>query len=326
MSLSTWNYNPNVPNDKLGSKDYKELKESGKEQYSPGAATANRVFMVNWDYRPDFLDALLGYSYLDGNNSIKRILPDEHPEIDNFFAEDATVEGMGVLGASDLDSISWTNAKIATNYKPRDYFVKADNQVTSEQDRYTSRTSTFAGEMLTLQNGVKFVSSQRVLSAPPGRLTATQDVQMTWHEVPALPNNPFVIPNLTAVTNCMGKVNSVPFDVNGFNYPPGTVLFYGIDPKMVTGKLAGDTATNPNGNYHWEITMKFLYRNNGYVTVTQGGSSSSGGGAGSISEYAGHNYFWEMSLGRFDLVTIDGRINGQRIYLTADLNTLWTIG
>jgi|SRR5579884_1879453 len=322
MTLAAWNYSPPVPDDGLGALDYKELKESGKEAYSPGASTANRVFMTNWLVRVNFIDALLGFSYLDANNNVKRILPDPHPEIPTFYAEDASVEGFGVLG---LGAFRWTNAKITSNYKPRDYFVLADNQVTSELQRYTSRTAAFAADYLTIGGGMKFVTSGIVLAAPPGRITTSMELQYTWHEVPALPTSPFIIPNLTAINNCIGKVNSTAFDVSGGNYPAGTVLFCGVDPKMVTPKLS--VPTTVNGNFAWEITFKFLYRNNG----TWGGGSSSyvpgsgfvGGGGGEI---AGHNFLWDQANARWDLVTSDGTASGPRIYQSADLNTLWTIG
>ncbi len=331
MALQNWIYNGGVSVDTLTSNEYTEYKDSGKESYSPGQATANRSFLVGWDFRPQFLDDLLGWSYLDSNNAVKRILPDEHPEIDNFFAEDATLEGIGVLGASDNNTISWTTAKVNTNYKPRDYAVKADYLVSSELDRYTTKTYAFSADYLTINGQMKFntpAGKGQVLQSPPGRITTAMELSYVWHQVPAKNTNPFIIPNLNAINACIGCLNCKPFDPNGGNYSEGTVLFVGVDPKMVTGKKNGSTATNPVGNYFWEITFKFLYRNNGAGAV---GSSCGGSPAtgcleiGQMPEYAGHNYIYNIQQGIWDLVTSDGTFCGQRIYGYADLNSLWSI-
>lgn len=303
MSLSQWNYAPNVPPDQLGDFDYMELRDSGKESYAPGSSTVNRVLMVRWDRRPRFLDDLIGWSYLQGT-TIHRIIPDEHPQISNFFAIDAQVEGLGVLGKEDHNAISWTNAKVTATYKPVDYAIKADNEIGYELERYVTRAYGFSADYLTINGQMKFVTNPgTVLSNPPGKVTGAMQLNYTWHEVPAKDANPFQPPNIKAIQNCLGKVNSVPFDTNAGNYPAGTVLFVGVDPKMTTPKLSGDV-------YYWEITFNFLVRNNG---------------AGIGGETAGHQYIYRVDLGIWDLVTADGTFGGPRIYQTADLNSLFTI-
>jgi hypothetical protein len=271
---------------------------------------------------------LLGWSYLDPNNTIQRILPAEHDDIDNFFAEDATIEGMGVLGHTG-NSVTWTVAKVNVNYKPRDYNVK--NTYATELDRFITRTFSVNADYLSLNGQVKFCSNQLMLNNAPGRITATMELTYTWHQVPAKNSNPFEVPNLNSIAACLGQVNSTTFDANNGSggYPPGTILFLGIDPKMLTGKRHGDTATNPNGNYFWEIQHKFLYRNNGLVTITQGATSSSSfvGPPPSITEYAGHNFIFNIapSVYKWDLVTANGSVFGPRIYQTTDLNSIFTI-
>lgn len=331
MSLELWNYAPEGKTaDNLGPMDYLEYRDTGKEQYSPGASTANRTFITRWTARARFLDDLLGYSFTDSAKNIYRILPAEHPEIENFFAEDATVEGFGKLGSTFADTVDWTCSKINCNYKPRDYFIKDDKAIVSEQERYTSRQFVYSSDYLTLQGNMILVSNCKVLASPPGRLTPAVEAVYTWHEVPADPVKPFIIPNLTAVTACLGKINSVTFDVFGLNAPPGTVLFVGLDSKMQTPKLSGETATNPVGNYFWELMFKFLYRNNGQVTVRSTcGDHRRGlvtGNSGPITEFAGHNYVFNLDLNRYDLVTNTGFVDGTRIYTSTDLNTLWTLG
>jgi hypothetical protein len=326
MSLENWNYAPDgITAANLGPNDYLEDRKTGKEQYSPGTATANRSFIVRWGARSRFLDDLLGYSYLDVSDNVLRVLPAEHPEIENFFAEDATVEGEGVLGATLSDSCDWTIARINVNYKSRDYAVLADNAVSTELERYTSRTFAVAAENLTLQGNMQFVTTCSVLQSPPTKLTMSMECTYVWHEVPANPDQPFIVPNLTAITNCVGRVNSVTFDPTALNAPPGTVLFLGLDPKMVCGKLCADTSPAPLGNYHWEIQMKFLYRNNGQKTASR---RCARGISGSVTEYAGHNWVYNVdaSLNDWDLITSDGTTTGPRVYTSANLNTLWDIG
>jgi hypothetical protein len=250
MSLDLWTLNPpGVAPENLGNKQYLEYKESGKEQYSPGASTANRVFLVAWAYSTDFIDDLLGYSYLDGSNNIRRVLPDEHPTSDKFFAEDCSVEGIGKLGETISGTAHFTLAKITANYKPRDYAVLADEKITTELDRFVTRGYAFNGDFLTLQNGMRFVTSGRVLNAPPARITTSIELHYTWHDVPAKPSLPFVVPNWAAISSCFGCVNSTTFDPNGAGYSPGTVLFAGVDPKMVTNKLADPNRKLYVGNY-----------------------------------------------------------------------------
>jgi hypothetical protein len=268
--------------------------------------------------RLDFLNELLGYSALDGDNNIMRTLPDLHPEITNFFANDATVDGVGPVGQSDAGSVSFTLAKVTTNYKPRPYDLLTDDEVSGfdvtgdnpEFHRYLTRKYSFNIDYLSVNGSMMFVtatgspSTKRTIPNPPGKAVGTMGLQYVWTEVPAITSNQFSPPNLTAVKSCLGKVNSEVFDAGGFNAPAGTILFVGIDPQMVMPKLNGDT-------FYWEITFSFLFRDNGYNST--------------YSEEQGHNYLFRPELG-WDLVTVDGTSGGDKIYQTTNLNTLLKIG
>lgn len=86
MGLELWTYTTaNVGS--LGVFEYAEAKETGKMTFATGSSTANRVFYVAWDSFPNFLDSLLGWSRTAGGNVI-RILPDEHPDLNGFWAVD----------------------------------------------------------------------------------------------------------------------------------------------------------------------------------------------------------------------------------------------
>ncbi|WP_020469322.1 hypothetical protein [Zavarzinella formosa] len=315
MSLENWTYVPvGVSTEDLGAYQYLEGKETGRESYSSGGSQCTRVFLVAWDQRGRFIDDLLGYSYIDGSGRICRVLPDSHPEISNQYATDCSVEGIGQLGIARTGTAfgSWTTAVITANYKPRPYAIDSDSDVSyysvvgdhPELHRYLTRNSTFSVEMLTVQGAMKFVTSQRAIPNPPGKAIGTIGLQYVWNEVPAISFNPFVIPNLSAIKACFGKVNNTVFDGGGGNYPPGTVLFLGVDPQQIMPRLNGD-------NYYWTITFSFLYRDNGFVE--------------SLGENAGHNYLFEPTTG-WDLVTTDGTSGANRIYQSADLNTLFNLG
>src|SRR5579883_634946 len=228
--------NGSVPVDSLGEFQYVESRESGKESYSPNNSQATRVFFVAWDQRSDFLDDLLGSASLSSSFNIYRDLPDPHPEIANFYAQEASVDGIGIPTAADSGAIAWTAAKITAAYRPLPYAVLSDSATGgNEINRFVNRGYTFNADYLTLNGTVSFVTSPPiVLSQPPGKITGTMEVTYHWMKVPAKPNSSFVVPNYNNVVACYGRVNSDTFD----GYPPGCALFCGVDPQMGLPLLA----------------------------------------------------------------------------------------
>lgn len=311
MSLDSWNYAPDVAEDNLGDMDYMELRDTGTESYTPGDSSATRIFMVRWDRREDFLADLLGYSAINSTgNGINRTIPDEHPDLDLFFAMTAQVtKGLGVLSEQPNNAASFTNAVITTEYKPRPYAVLPDTAITTELDRYVERPMTVAANFLTLQGTMEFVSAPSgvIIQNPPNKLSSQINFQYIWHEVPADPNHPFIPPNFTAMNNCLGRVNSVTFDADVLNAPAETVLFLGYEPKLVPPRFS---ATQTDMLYTWEITLMLGYMNNG---------------TGLDGHTAGWNHIYRIDQNGWDLVTTNGTSGGNEIYLNADLNTIFTI-
>jgi hypothetical protein len=255
---------------------------------------------------------LLGYSYINNSNGISRVLPDEHPELDLFYAYKASADGKGVLGDTDSDSISWTVAYVNTDYAPVPYNVLEDSAINSEEDRYVERQMTISANFLTLQGTMKFVtdSSHSVIQNPPNKFTCALNLQYTWHWVPADmsgTNTAFIPPIIGQVNACLGQVNSLVFDPDCLNAPVGTVLFLGMEPKLITPKLS---SIETSGQYYWEIVYHFLYMNNG--TAADGNT-------------AGHNYIYHVTSGVWDLVTTDGTSGGNTIYQKTDLNQLFVL-
>lgn len=322
MTLSAWNYvavNSGVAPPGYGNTDYSEQLNSGNVQAGSNASST-RIFFIRDDVIPTFLDALLGYGQVSNAGAVQRVLPDPHPIFNNMFASEASVERVGLAGNSTQypnKTARSTTAKVTATYRPVDYEVVADNGSLTEQYRYVTRSMVPAGEYFTVDatgmrycNNVNADGSKRSLSTPPGRFTGTSELTLTWHQVPPAPALSFFVPpNLSAITACQGRVNSAVFDSAHYNFPAGTVLFLACEPRMVANRVTTGAA---NYNYYYEIQMKFLYRNNGY--------------SGLVGETAGHQFVWDQGNLRYDLITNDGTSGGKRLYLTADLNTLFNIG
>ncbi len=224
-----------------------------------------------------------------------------------FYAMNASVEGKGVLGKSALaGSVDWTIAVITCEYRPVDFAVLDNSLISSspggELARFCTRKYAFAADYLTLEGAMKYVTrpDHTALQVPPAKITGNITKTITWHEVPAKIANPFTPQNIANITTCLGKVNTETFDGN----LPGTVLFVGVDPQMVTPKLS-------TTQYTWEISLSFLVRDNGLCAAT--------------GEEAGHQYRYDTPNQRWDLITSDGTLGGPRVYETADLNNIFVI-
>lgn len=298
MSLENWTFSDSSAGEvPYGELVYKESHhESGEEVYGDNAS-ATRVFFVDWDQRQPFVDALLGWAYRS-YPGVARILADEHPELGHFFAVNAKVKPKGQSSVDGVKS-NWTIAQVMAEYKPVDYAVLRDNEVSSEMDRYTSRRYGMTADYLTLNSAMKFVTSGRVLSAAPGIVVPSEEIKYIWRQVPADVAEPFLIPTRTQIATCQGKTNSSVFD----GYAAGTLLFSHVEASMTMPRLE-------DGFYYWEIIYTMIHRDNG---------------AGIGGERAGVNYIFDTSNNRWDLATHDGTAGGVRIYQNSDLNALFEL-
>ncbi len=302
--------------------EYLESQKSGTGGTSLGASNAQRIFYVRWDRLPAFLDDCLGWSkYNVSFDGINRVLPDEHPAYKNFWATDASWEGLGV-GIQGTDSdikdltqfIQFPLAKVTVNYKPVDYPIEEDDFIESELDRYVTKKPTFGMEFMKVDTGgatFRWVtrSGHDLVNNPPALPVATMNLEYTWHEVPAEPDNPFVVPQLVQIQECYCHVNSIDFD----GYKEGTVLFLGCEAKLEPPRLS------VSGSYFWELTFKFAVRDNGPWV-------------GNSSDRSGWNYLWDGQYNRWDQVTSGPNAGkpyqgglGFPIIGEKDLNLLFTI-
>ncbi len=333
MALTTWQQitDGSIPADQLGSNQYIESRETEDASLAPNSSSVTRTFFVNWNYRTFFLDDLLGYSTYTGGTTaaplatITRDLPDQHPVYLTFYASDASVQGWGQppSASGPSSSAAFKVAKIKATYRPVDYAVLADNQLDTitinsnvypdETERFVTFQYAFQPEYLSLNGLMQWVgrSSNKLLGFPPGKIIGALQMTCVWHNVPADGKvNPYQPPNLGNIQSCLGKVNSVPFMPHGQNFPAGTVLFIGADPKMVLPKRS----VSVSSAYEWEISLVFLIKQfspaNSYAALT-----------------AGHNWLYDSQQGTgvFDLVTSDGTVSGATIYSATDLNAIFTL-
>lgn len=323
MALDAWTFVPegSTTPDNYGDFDYSEAYNSGDMSMNQGSPSITRVFYIRGDRIPDFMDDLLGYSTGTGG-TISRTLPDPHPYYSNFYAMEAKVNLLGQMYQATFMGKAFLEqnvVKVTAEYRSPMYEIKADEDIGDELERYVTRQYGFGGDAITINStGMQFVSNigadgrHLALNQPPARPTMTMELQYVWHMVPPNPDtSPYIPPNLGSIIDCYGKVNSTVFDDLHMDCPAGTVLFLGVDPKMTNYRFI--STEDPHDNIFWEISFKFLYRENGFVS------------RGSINESAGHNFIWDQSKQWWDLITNDGTVTGGRLYETADLNTLFTL-
>jgi len=392
MSLVNWILaSSSIQNDQLPPMQYKMAKgfRGQFSTFNPGNSGVPIEYLVGWDsaaasatsdssgggyFTPDannlqnFLSDVLGYSYIEqvglDEYLIHRVLPDALFDWPVFYAQSAMVEGWGpcAQGTSTYEII-YPTARVTVDYKPIDFAVLPDDELSGEigqeLERYVTRGFGFDSQYLTVNGQMKFCTNpQNVVAVQPGKITSTQELNYTWHQIPALSANPFIPPNLSAIMNCIGTVNSLPFDtVAGINAPPGTVLFSSCDVKMELPSLGGSEAAGSlvqGGLYYWTITFKFSYRNNGVYDTTDPGHTTTkyypghGGNPQLNGVPIGHNFIYRtygatggttngiaLNLPFWDLITNDGTftitagtpptVSGVTIYQSTDLNTLFTI-
>lgn len=310
MALSPdWVYAPvTTAIQDLGSTEYKEA--DGSDTFETGEADGEitRIFYTSWDVRSSFMDAVLGYSVNNGNGTLSRpSLPDQHPAFKNYYATKVKLEKVGMPDRYETSSKlpRYLAAKFTVTYTPVTYHVTDDEHTDNELQRFVTREYVPGADYFTVNGGMKFTTSGVVLSQQPAKITTFLELNYTWHKVPAKPGNPFVPPNVQKISDCVGRINSEVFDLEGMNLAPGTVLCLPPETRLVPPRV---TSGNPDNNYQWEIMFKFLYRENGY---------------GLDGNLAGHQYLYDQANAGWDKVV--STLSGQPLYEEEDLNILFTL-
>lgn len=319
MSLDAWTYQTGNStkwgDDGIGDHAYRELKDSGRAQFSSNNSNAERNFIIDYDQVDDFVRDLLGWAKWTGT-ALQRVLPDRHPFFINQYATSASVE---LTGQPDFDDVENFIKKdfwiVRATYEPVLYYVKADNQVTAESQRFCSKKYQTQTQLLTSSSGFKFEGSGKSLAQQPAIKVNNLQLQLTWHLVPSKDGDPFSIPVEDKILALQAKVNSVTF----LGYEPGTVLFLGCDPQASKPKVPNPTG-DTTGLYSWDITFVFGIRNEG-VSI--------------YGERIGWQYSFDHTFpvpansllpGRWDrLRSVVPPPKGNLPAITADLNALFSI-
>ena len=313
MSLSLWTFQAASTGFPIGALTYREDVNSGGGTLNEDGSELTRTFVVDWGQWTTFVSDVLGYSTFGGATGVLRVLPEPHPDCSAFYASNCKLAaGVGKSSVAGNAS-SWTVARIETTYKPLTYAVVSDEDAGSELDRFVTRRTHNKGDYLQLQiNTFKWVSraliggKKQPLGATPGIIAPSKLLEYTWHGIPAKPviggdqNLPYRCPIDSTIPLYLGCVNSSTFD--GI-YPAGTTLFVAADAELVRPTLA-------TGNFTWTIKFVFEQKDNG-IALT--------------GETAGCNYLYDPANSRWDLVTTNGDVMGQRLYNAANLNDLFIV-
>jgi hypothetical protein len=270
----------------LPQQHYTEYKDTGNEQFSPENSTIARTYMVRWEERAAFLDDLLGYSR-QNNTDILRVLPDEHPEYPLFFAQEAQVKGGGQLtnrGIGGQFAPLWNVGFINTVYKAFDFAVIADDLVTGEWERFTTKSAAPNTTFLSLNSAfvwrnTQFAGVPRVITSAPGIRLPSVELKYTWRQIPGVLPDRYAIPTIDNIQTCLGTLNNATFD----GYLAGTLLFAAVNPKLMKPRLA----TNPVP--YWDLEYTFILRNNGTDAV-------SGGAIGHNFLFDPRQQLWDMPI------------------------------
>lgn len=319
MALDGWYFEPN-PNPPygpthdtipIGSYRYRERINSYNGILGDNSS-ATRVFLVDWNMQSQFVDDLLGWAVVKSGGGLKRILPEEHPNYDYFYASDVSIKPYGKPSVAGVNQSTWNIAEITASYKPLDYAVRSDAAIDTELNRFVSRSPQVKAEYLTYNNtGMKWVAGVLAgdsLQFSPGIIIPGMTQTYTWHQVPAQIDPTLVdidseyrIPTLENVLPLVGKCNNATFD----NQPSGCVLLTQVEGKMIMPKLK-------DGYYYWDIAYTFEMKNYG-DSVDEPGKK------------AGVNYIYCPGDGQYHLVTTDGTTAGNRIYGSGDFSKLFKI-
>ena len=154
-----------------------------------------------------------------------------------------------------------------------------------------------------------------MLAKQPAIPTASTILRYTWKEVPEIDEG--VMPLSSVIQRYACSVNSLLFDRI---YPAGTVYFQGYDPVRTFPTVREGVVT-------WDITLEFIYRNNGDGVNVADGTTVGGPQLDQELDWAGHNHVWNnlLSPPRFDYVTDDGTKSGNPLYKkVSDLNAIFS--
>ena len=222
---------------------YEELEGSGGLTFGPNGIRGVRTFIVDWEDRVAFAQALLGYTNAVGHVPIRREA-ETLPGYEYLYCQHAEVTGLGEV-SQGCDMIAYPKARVAAEYAPLRMGPSTGGQEDYEEETdqpglHLEETWDFAGETLTAP-GSAFTWSDtgESLSEPVGVMVATVELTLTSESEPELP--------AAAIRSCLGKVNSGAW----YGAEAERVLFLGASARRVI---------TSSGSRAWRLCYRFRER------------------------------------------------------------------
>lgn len=324
MSLAEYNYQITTKdvNVSWNDNEYKILHEgTGGGTFSRDSSQASIAYICEYIYLDKFIDVVMGKttkvssqlkrSATAGNfDAVNGSLPEEHPNISNFFASSLELEPLGTSQNTQAFGPQYKKAKVTVVFRPLNYIVAKDGVVASENLRFTTKTCEGATEFQTSLGFFKFVTSKRVLDLTPGFIISSTKFTYTWHQIPAVARSDGKPelgkpPNMSTIQPLVGSINSVAFDGNS----PGTTLFVNYGARLVLPSCATDN------NFYWDIIYITAFRDYGTSSTPK-----------VTGEHIGFNYAYDPLQQAWDLYTVTGETSGKTMYPYSDISALFSVG
>ena len=290
--------------------------------FSLADSGVSRVFRVPGAIITDWLNYLLGWASGSFADVITREPPDEHPDYTNFYCVQADCTPAGIPTSTEAQDtgegdVIWPYWWVTAQYKPLNFAVpppSGDNEppTLDYPDYYITRQLTINSQYLGSTGKMKWVSRpsnptppenvpQALDSGIPAKIVNQTELVLTHRMVPG---NLWTVPNFDNITATTGMLNCQTFE----GYPRGTVLYMGANFIPIRPMTT-------NSTYMWDLEHRFTILNNGPALPPPDADPNDAA--------AGWNYLWDAVYQRFDLISIDGTVDGGRLYQHADFSVLF---
>ncbi len=274
----------------------KELEGSGAINFTKEGIVGTRIYLVpfvlpdRYTYY-DFVQALLGWTYVDAANNTVAIPPDVFSrEMNWLICQEASVEPRMLAGneeAHDNRVPTWptlremaANGCMFPNYNalwtafpngtvepmssgPQPLLPRAMHKHVAITAKYapfdTEETISISGKTLSVPGGAYAFTSPddptATVPAANARETVPYDVQIPFpFEERSIQKRQVWNPNFAQIRGLMGKVNANWF----MGYPPRTILVMGCEAHRTYA---------PNGTRTWNLNFKLLFNPKEHVRI-----------------------------------------------------------
>jgi hypothetical protein len=253
------------------------------EEYTPQNVNGSFVSIVAWYDAANFVLDMLGEHRQNSTGGIARFNPEAHPYIDNLYCVGCkTIANYGVHGYSAPNNfaIEYEYVAYACTFAAFLYDVLEDQDVSYglmglEINRYVERRGKNIGQSLSTQGAFEYCrdangnlvawlnpggGSTQAIPTPPALMVPYREMTYTWRYVPG--------PLATLIDRSQalyGTLNNDYFDPDwcGTTYPPGTVMYLGMEEEPIIATPAGNTGKDRL----YTVPHKFAANLNGPAAV-----------------------------------------------------------